>query len=103
MLEEQTSRNTLLEKKQRKFDAEIGLLNEAKRHEETAKDKSVRECDQLKANKFQLEDQVQVSRVIEFTIALSRTKNNSFKMMNAKQNYRLLKWTSTSKWKRSIH
>ena len=60
LLEEQTSRNTLLEKKQRKFDAEIGLLNEAKRHEEAAKDKVTRECDQLKANKFQLEDQVQV-------------------------------------------
>lgn len=60
MLEEQTSRNTLLEKKQRKFDAEIGLLNESKRHEETAKEKAARECEQLKANKFQLEDQIQV-------------------------------------------
>ena len=101
MLEEQTSRNTLLEKKQRKFDAEIGLLNEAKRHEETAKDKSVRECDQLKANKFQLEDQIQVRRVIEFTIALSITKTITLND-ECKKNCRLLKWTSTSKWKRSI-
>ena len=60
LLEEQTSRNTLLEKKQRKFDAEIGTLTEARRQEEAAREKAVRECDQLKANKFQLEDQVQV-------------------------------------------
>ena len=60
LLEEQTSRNTLLEKKQRKFDAEIGTLTEARRQEEAAREKVVRECDQLKANKFQLEDQVQV-------------------------------------------
>merc|ERR1719150_1547853 len=33
LLEEQTSRNTLLEKKQRKFDSEIGLLQEDKKQE----------------------------------------------------------------------
>ena len=60
LLEEQTSRNTLLEKKQRKFDAEIGSLNEQLRRETDARDKVARELDEAKRNKFLLEDQVQV-------------------------------------------
>ena len=60
LLEEQTSRNALLEKKQRKFDAEIGSLNEQLKREMDARDKVARELDEAKRNKFLLEDQVQV-------------------------------------------
>ena len=60
MLEEQTSRNTLLEKKQRKFDAEVGSLNEELRRESDAREKVARELDEAKRNKFLLEDEVQV-------------------------------------------
>ena len=60
LLEEQTSRNTLLEKKQRKFDAEIGSLNEELRRESEARDKVARELDEAKRSKFLLEDEVQV-------------------------------------------
>ena len=60
LLEEQTSRNILLEKKQRKFDAEIGLLTEDKKQEIARCEKMQKECDQLKTIKYQLEDQVQV-------------------------------------------
>ena len=45
LLEEQTSRNTLLEKKQRKFDAEVGSLNEELRRESDAREKVARELD----------------------------------------------------------
>lgn len=62
LLEEQTSRNTLLEKKQRKFDAEIGLLQQDKQTEVLAKEKLQRELDQMRSQKFQLEDQMNVSR-----------------------------------------
>ena len=60
LLEEQTSRNTLLEKKQRKFDAEVGSLNEELRRESDAREKVARELDEAKRNKFLLEDEVQV-------------------------------------------
>ena len=60
LLEEQTSRNVLLEKKQRKFDAEIASLQEEKRSEIASKEKYLRELDELKRNKFALEDQIQV-------------------------------------------
>lgn len=60
MLEEQTSRNTLLEKKQRKFDGEIGSLNEELRRESDAREKVARELEEAKRNKFLLEDEVQV-------------------------------------------
>ena len=65
LLEEQTSRNTLLEKKQRKFDAEIGLLQQDKQTEISAKEKLQREVDQLRSLKFQLEDQMNVSSTVE--------------------------------------
>lgn len=61
LLEEQNSRNILLEKKQRKFDAEIANLNEEKKHEIGRGEKLQKEVEQLKALKFQLEDQVHVS------------------------------------------
>lgn len=61
LLEEQTSRNVLLEKKQRKFDAEIGLLNEDKKQEMSAKEMLQKEVDMLKAQKYGLEEQIHVS------------------------------------------
>ena len=63
LLEEQTSRNNLLEKKQRKFDAEIGLLQEDKKQEMAAREKLQREVDTLKAQKYGLEQQIHVSTI----------------------------------------
>ena len=63
LLEEQTSRNNLLEKKQRKFDAEIGLLQEDKKQETAAREKLQREVDTLKAQKYGLEQQIHVSTI----------------------------------------
>ena len=60
LLEEQTSRNTLLEKKQRKFDAELHSLAEEKRSEEAGKDKLARELEDIKRQKFGVEDELQV-------------------------------------------
>eukprot|EP00090_Calanus_glacialis_P009359 TRINITY_DN17730_c0_g1_i1.p1 TRINITY_DN17730_c0_g1~~TRINITY_DN17730_c0_g1_i1.p1 ORF type:complete len:2011 (+),score=520.24 TRINITY_DN17730_c0_g1_i1:123-6155(+) len=57
-LEEQASRNSLLEKKQRKFDSELALVNEDKRQEMLAKEKYQKETDQLKQEKLRLENQV---------------------------------------------
>merc|ERR1719145_40311 len=53
-LEEQASRNSLLEKKQRKFDSELALVNEDKRQEMLAKEKYQKENDQLKQEKLRL-------------------------------------------------
>ena len=60
LLEEQTSRNALLEKKQRKFDAEINSLNEERRTEAASKEKLFRELDEVKRVKYSLEDELQV-------------------------------------------
>ncbi len=60
LLEEQTSRNNLLEKKQRKFDSEIASLNDDVRTEAAAKEKIYREMDELKRLKYTMEDQLQV-------------------------------------------
>ena len=65
LLEEQTSRNTLLEKKQRKFDSEIGLLQEDKKQEMIAREKLQRDVDTLKAQKYGLEQQILVSIVYD--------------------------------------
>ena len=69
LLEEQTSRNVLLEKKQRKFDAEIGLLQEDKKQEMSAREKLQREVDSLKAQKYGLEEQIHVSTKLFLTSA----------------------------------
>ena len=55
------SRNVLLEKKQRKFDAEIGLLQEDRKQEMSQREKLQREVDALKAQKYGLEEQIHVS------------------------------------------
>ena len=53
-----------MEKKQRKFDAEIGSLNEELRRESDAREKVARELDEAKRNKFLLEDEVQVGGML---------------------------------------
>lgn len=60
LLEEQTSRNTLLEKKQRKFDAELGSLQEERKADSMARDKLQRELEDLKRQRFAFEDEIQV-------------------------------------------
>merc|ERR1719400_1565972 len=47
-LEEQASRNSMLEKKQRKFDSEHALANEDRRQEALGREKSQKEADLLK-------------------------------------------------------
>ena len=66
LLEEQTSRNALLEKRARKFDTELNLVNEERKAELSSKDKLQKEVDQLKSIKNQLEDQIQVSQILIF-------------------------------------
>ena len=63
LLEEQTSRNALLEKRARKFDSELGLANEERKMELSKVEKLQKEVDQLKTIKYQLEDQMQVSTI----------------------------------------
>ncbi|KAK7082070.1 Myosin tail [Halocaridina rubra] len=58
LLEEQTSRNNLLEKKQRKFDQEVLSVQEELRHERTNKDKIQRERDQILSEKYSFEQEV---------------------------------------------
>merc|ERR1712228_371424 len=62
-LEEQASRNSLLEKKQRKFDAEVGLLQEDKKQEMNAREKLQRDVDTLKAQKYGLEQQIHAMKL----------------------------------------
>ena len=64
LLEEQTSRKALLEKRARKFDTELNLVNEERKAELSSKDKLQKEVDQLKSIKNQLEDQIQVSQIL---------------------------------------
>merc|ERR1719220_2479667 len=63
LLEEQTSRNVLLEKKQRKFDAEIGLLQEDRKQESNQREKLQREVDALKAQKYGLDEQIHAMKL----------------------------------------
>lgn len=55
LLEEQTARNNLLEKKQRKFDSETQLLHDELRQEKQNKDRTSREKELVNAEKFSLE------------------------------------------------
>lgn len=61
LLEEQNSRNNLLEKRQRKFDTECQSLQDNARLERQAKDRLSREKDILMSEKFQLEQLLAVS------------------------------------------
>ena len=60
----QTSRNVLLEKRQRKFDAELGSLQEERKAEAASREKLQKEIDSLKSFKYQLEEQIQVSEAL---------------------------------------
>lgn len=55
LLEEQNSRNNLLEKKQRKFDAESQLLQDELRQERQNKERTMREKEMVLAEKYTLE------------------------------------------------
>ncbi|XP_055598011.1 myosin-8 isoform X10 [Uranotaenia lowii] len=55
LLEEQNSRNNLLEKRQRKFDSECQSLQDSARQEKQSKERLTREKDVLIAEKFTLE------------------------------------------------
>lgn len=61
LLEEQNARNNLLEKKQRKFDSEIQLLQDELRNEKQTKDRIGREKEIVIAEKFTLENNLAVS------------------------------------------
>ncbi|XP_040171244.1 unconventional myosin-XVIIIa isoform X1 [Anopheles arabiensis] len=58
LYEEQNSRNNLLEKRQRKFDAECQTLQDSARQERQAKERMAREKDVLMAEKCKLEQTV---------------------------------------------
>ncbi|XP_042238806.1 uncharacterized protein LOC121877237 isoform X2 [Homarus americanus] len=58
LLEEQTSRNNLLEKKQRKFDQDMMGVQEELRHERANKEKIQRERDQILSEKYSFEQEV---------------------------------------------
>ncbi|XP_067640529.1 unconventional myosin-XVIIIa isoform X6 [Eurosta solidaginis] len=63
LLEEQNGRNNILEKKQRKFDAECQALQDAARQERQTKDRLSREKDVLIAEKFTLEQTLADTRL----------------------------------------
>nr|XP_045601372.1 unconventional myosin-XVIIIa-like isoform X14 [Procambarus clarkii] len=58
LLEEQASRNNLLEKKQRKFDQDMMGAQEELRHERANKEKIQRERDQILSEKYSFEQEV---------------------------------------------
>lgn len=61
LLEEQNARNNILEKKQRKFDAECLTIKDSTRLEKQAKEKLAQEKEILIAEKFTLEQNLAVS------------------------------------------
>lgn len=61
LLEEQSGRNNMLEKKQRKFDSESQLLQDELKKERQAKDRLGREKEVLIAEKFSIESNLAVS------------------------------------------
>lgn len=64
LLEEQSARNNLLEKKQRKFDAETQLLHDELRQERLSKERLGREKESTVAEKFTLESNLAVSTTL---------------------------------------
>ncbi|XP_069357170.1 unconventional myosin-XVIIIa isoform X4 [Maniola hyperantus] len=63
LLDEQTCRNNLLEKRQRKFDAELHSAQDELKRERTAKDRLSRERDQAHAEKYALEQSLSEARM----------------------------------------
>lgn len=64
LLEEQNSRNNLLEKKQRKFDSEIQLLQDELKKEKQSRDRLSREKEVVIAEKYTMESNVAVRAYI---------------------------------------
>ncbi|XP_059479309.1 unconventional myosin-XVIIIa isoform X3 [Neocloeon triangulifer] len=63
MLEEQSARNTILEKRQKKFDSEMHQLQEAVRQEKSSKEKALRERDLMAAEKTSAEQNLAACRL----------------------------------------
>ncbi|CAF4916523.1 unnamed protein product [Pieris macdunnoughi] len=63
LLDEQTCRNNLLEKRQRKFDTELQSAQEELKRERSAKDRLSRERDQAHAEKYALEQSLSEARL----------------------------------------
>ncbi|XP_052751859.1 unconventional myosin-XVIIIa [Galleria mellonella] len=63
LLDEQTCRNNLLEKRQRKFDAELHGAQEELKRERAAKERLSRERDQAHADKYVLEQSLSEARL----------------------------------------
>lgn len=63
LLEEQNSRNNILEKKQRKFDSELQLLNDEVKQEKLQRERLSREKELVIAEKFALETNLAVSKI----------------------------------------
>ncbi|XP_061382469.1 unconventional myosin-XVIIIa isoform X3 [Danaus plexippus] len=63
LLDEQTCRNNLLEKRQRKFDAELHSAQEELKRERAAKERLSRERDQAHAEKYALEQSLSEARM----------------------------------------
>ncbi|XP_013184101.2 unconventional myosin-XVIIIa isoform X2 [Amyelois transitella] len=63
LLDEQTCRNNLLEKRQRKFDAELHAAQEELKRERAAKERLSRERDQAHADKYALEQSLSEARL----------------------------------------
>uniref|UniRef100_A0A9I3GIS1 Myosin tail domain-containing protein n=1 Tax=Anopheles farauti TaxID=69004 RepID=A0A9I3GIS1_9DIPT len=74
LYEEQNSRNNLLEKRQRKFDAECQTLQDSARQEKQAKERIAREKDVLMAEKCKLEQTVSDIRL---ELELKEEKNTA--------------------------
>ncbi|XP_037086110.1 unconventional myosin-XVIIIa-like isoform X2 [Pollicipes pollicipes] len=62
-LEEQSSRNAVLEKKQRKFDIDMQALQDELRRERQQREKAVRELDQLQRERCSLDNDVAAMRL----------------------------------------
>ncbi|CAG5047632.1 unnamed protein product [Parnassius apollo] len=63
LLDEQTCRNNLLEKRQRKFDAELQAANEELKRERASRERHARERDQALADKYALEQSLSEARL----------------------------------------
>ncbi|XP_068623509.1 unconventional myosin-XVIIIa isoform X1 [Battus philenor] len=63
LLDEQTCRNNLLEKRQRKFDAELQAAHEELKRERASRERHARERDQALADKYALEQSLSEARL----------------------------------------
>lgn len=81
LLEEQNARNNLLEKKQRKFDAETQLLHDQFKQERLAKDRLAREKEATVAEKYTLESTLAV-RFIKLLHTHTHTHKFRFEIQN---------------------